>query len=107
MLALPIVSAGAGLLPTLVIFIATWLVMTTTRVLIFENGMGLKEDANLLTLAETAFGKTGRKITWVLYLFLFMSLMTAYLSGLASFLAPLLPFPEWSIYAPASYSSLS
>lgn len=96
MLALPVVSAGAGLLPTLLIFISTWLVMTTTGVLIFENGIGLKEDANLLTLAETAFGKTGKRITWALYLFLFMSLMTAYLSGLASFLAPLLPFPHWS-----------
>lgn len=93
MLALPIVTAGAGLVPTLLIFIATWIVMSITGVLIFENSFGLKKDSNLLTLADHAFGKVGRGFTWLLYLFLFFSLMTAYLSGLASFLEPILPSP--------------
>lgn len=91
MLALPIVTAGAGLLPTLFIFIATWIVMSSTGVLIYENSIGLKSDSNLISLASYAFGKAGRVVTWILYLFLFYSLMTAYLSGLSSFLAPMLP----------------
>ena len=101
MLALPIVTAGAGLIPTLLIFIATWIVMSTTGVLIFENSIGLKKDSNLLTLADHAFGKAGRTVTWLLYLFLFFSLMTAYLSGLASFLEPILPAPlnQWATLA--------
>lgn len=93
MLALPLVTGAAGLIPSLFIFLATWFVMSTTGVLIFENATGLKDDSNLLTLADKAFGRTGRMITWGLYLFLFFSLMVAYLSGLASFLEPILPEP--------------
>lgn len=103
MLALPIVTAAPGLIPSLFIFLATWIVMSMTGVLIFENSIGLKEDSNLLSLADHAFGKVGRLVTWFLYLFLFFSLMTAYLSGLSSFLEPILPDPlnYWSILVAA------
>ena len=51
-----------------------------------EICLKLPPDANLVTMATTYFGKAGKVIAWILYLFLFYSLSIAYVSGGGGFL---------------------
>lgn len=75
--------------------------MTLTGLLLVEINGWFKEKVNLLSMAEHSMGKIGRAVSWVLYLFLFYSLLVAYISGsgglFSSFSKSLLGWtiPEW------------
>ena len=84
MLALPIMTGLSGFFPSLVMFLIAWGFMTITGLLMVEVNSSFAERVNIVSMAERAFGKTGRVISWVLYLFLFYSLLVAYISGSGS-----------------------
>ena len=79
MLALPILTGFAGFLPTMVVFILCWLFMATTALLLLEANMWFEDKPNLVTLSYKMLGHPGRICAWVNFLFLFYSLIVAYI----------------------------
>ncbi len=84
MLALPIMTGLSGFFPSLAMFLVAWGFMTITGLLMVEVNSSFAERVNIGSMAQRAFGKTGRIVSWMLYLFLFYSLLVAYISGSGS-----------------------
>ena len=82
MLALPIVTGISGFFPSLIMFFCGWLFMTSTALLLVEVNGSFSRQVNLLTMTEQSLGKWGKAICWITYLFLFYSLLVAYISGI-------------------------
>lgn len=81
MLALPVATAEGGFLPSIMIYLACWLFMLCTGLLILEACVWMPKDANLITLATRLLGRPGQIFCWLVYLFLFSSLMVAHVAG--------------------------
>jgi len=81
MLALPVISSLAGLLPSLLIYLISWFVMCYTGLLFLEISLGMPEGSNILSMSEKYLGPKGKAFCWVIYLFLFYSLSIAYISA--------------------------
>lgn len=84
MLALPILTGIAGFIPSLFMFILAWAFMKVTALLLLEANGWCKEGANITSMAEQAIGKFGKVLCGTIYLFLFYSLLVAYISGSGS-----------------------
>jgi tyrosine-specific transport protein len=84
MLGLPIMSGLSGFYPSLIAFFGAWAFMTLTGLLLVEANSAFSKKVNLLTMVEKTLGKKGRLLCWVLYLFLFYSLLLAYIAGIGS-----------------------
>lgn len=84
MLAVPIMTGLAGFFPSLIMFLIAWGFMTVTGLLLVEVSSSFQGRVNIVSMAERALGMPGRLISWVLYLFLFYSLLVAYISGSGS-----------------------
>jgi len=78
MLALPVVTSNAGFLGSLPAFITIWLFMLCTSRLIVEACLWCPNNSNLITISQTLLGNKGAACCWILYLFLFYSLMVAH-----------------------------
>lgn len=78
MLALPVVTAAAGFLPTFIIYILAWLFMIGTGLLIVEASLWCPKDSNLISISRHLLGPKGAAGCWLLYLFLFYCLMVAH-----------------------------
>lgn len=87
MLALPVLTGLAGFFPSLILFFTSWLFMTFTALLLVEVNGWFSSRVNIVTMAGRALGKSGKIISWVLYLFLFYSLLVAYIAGSGSILS--------------------
>ncbi len=81
MLALPVATAAGGFIPALVVYLACWLFMLCTGLLILEACVWMPYGSNLVTLTHRLLGGWGRGACWILYLFLFTSLMVAHVAG--------------------------
>lgn len=81
MLALPIATGPAGFLPSILIYLACWAFMLCTGLLMLEAMSWLPPDSNLITMADRLLGKTGKTVCWLVYLFLFESVMVSHLAG--------------------------
>jgi tyrosine-specific transport protein len=84
MLGLPVLSAMAGFIPSVVIFIICWLYMLSTGLLLLEANLWYGTEVSLITLAERTLGIAGKAVTWMVFLFLFYSLMVAYVAASGS-----------------------
>ena len=80
MLALPVATAGAGILPSYFIYFMSWLFSVLTGCLFIELSSWLPKNANLITMAETFLGRMGKWIVLLLYIFQFYLLNIAYVS---------------------------
>jgi tyrosine-specific transport protein len=67
-----------------VMFLIAWGFMTLTGLLMVEVNSSFTERVNIVSMAERSFGRFGKTVSWVLYLFLFYSLLVAYISGSGS-----------------------
>jgi len=81
MLALPVLTGLSGFFPSLVMFLCAWAFMTATALLMAEASGWFKGQVNIISMAGKSLGNAGRSLGWVLYLFLFYSLLVAYISG--------------------------
>lgn len=81
MLALPIATGAGGFLPAISIYILCWLFMLCTGLLLLEVCLWLPKDANLISMAGKLLGPVGQAICWVVYLFLFVTVMIAHVAG--------------------------
>jgi tyrosine-specific transport protein len=78
-------------------YVICWVFMLFTGLLLVEVNLSMPEDTSFITMAEKLLGKKGRIAFWVLYLFLFLTVMTAHAVGGGSILhaIPDWPFPKW------------
>lgn len=97
MLALPLASAEGGFIPSIGIYVLTWLFMLATGLLVLEACTWMPKDSNLITMAHKLLGKGGKIACWILYLFLFSCLMVAHIAGGGSVLGQLTSgnFSNW------------
>lgn len=84
MLGLPVLSASAGFFPSLFVFFLCWLFMVSTGYLVLEVNLRSGHETSLISMADHTLGYWGKAITWFLFLFLFYSLMVAYISASGS-----------------------
>ena len=89
MLALPVVTANAGLLPSYVVYLICWVFSACTGLLLLEVCLWMPNDANIISMAHHLLGPIGKISAWILYLFLFYFLTIAYVAGGGSFIVSL------------------
>lgn len=90
MLGLPVVAGISGFIPSTIAFVLVWMYMLATGLLIVEINLWFKDDISFLTMSEKILGKCGKWISGFLFLFLFYSIMVAYISGCGSLVCELL-----------------
>ncbi len=81
MLALPIATGQGGFLPAISIYFLCWLFMLCTGLLLLEVCLWLPKDANLISMAGNILGPVGKAVCWLVYLFLFVTVMIAHVTG--------------------------
>jgi len=84
MLGLPVLSAAAGFKPSLFIFFVCWIFMACTGLLLLEVNLWYGQEINIITMAERTLGIVGKGVSWFVFLFLFYSLMIAYVAASGS-----------------------
>lgn len=80
MLALPVATSAGGFFPALFVYVVCWALMTISGLFILEIALKMPEGSNLVSMARKYLGAPGQILSWILYLFLFYSLSTAYIS---------------------------
>lgn len=81
LLALPVVMASGGFLPSVVLLVACWLAMLLGALLVLEVNLWLPADSNLITMARKTLGKPGEVAVWISTLLLLYALLAAYIDG--------------------------
>src|ERR1700733_4769214 len=81
MLGLPVLTALAGFMPASLFFILSWLFMVSTGFLLLEVNLTFKQEVSFITMLGTTLGNVGKALGWILFTFLFYSLMVAYVAG--------------------------
>lgn len=81
MLALPISTGIAGFGPAIIAFILGWAFMLSTGLLVLEVNLWLGQGVSLISMAKHTLGKPGQALSWVTFLFLFYSLLTAFITA--------------------------
>lgn len=84
MLALPILTGLAGFFPSLLSLFMAWGFMTFTALLLLEVNGWFFRQVNLLSMVEESLGSSGRWVAWISYVFLFYSLLVAYIAASGS-----------------------
>ncbi|MFI5334897.1 MAG: amino acid permease, partial [Chlamydiales bacterium] len=98
MLALPVATGPAGFIPSVSIYFITWLFMLSTGLLMLEVCNWMPKDSNLITMVGRLLGKPGKALCWVVYLFLFVTVMIAHVAGGGSVFNELIghALPDWA-----------
>lgn len=94
MLGLPLVSLEAGYIPTVAMFVVSWLFMAATGLLVLEVNLRCGEGANLMTMAGRVLGKPAKYLVAFLFAFLFYCLILAYIAGTGAILEDSLYIPK-------------
>lgn len=81
MLALPVATALAGFLPSMAVNTVCWLFMLCTGLLFLEAALHMKENSNVLTMAQRFLGPAGKFVGGLSFLFLYYCLEVSYISG--------------------------
>ncbi len=87
MLALPVATGAGGFAPSIIIYLLCWLFMLCTGLLMLEVCSWMPKDSNLITMAQRLLGPVGKDVCWVVYLFLFVTVMIAHVVGGGSVLS--------------------
>lgn len=81
-LAMPMVSSFAGFTTTAIVMLVLWGLQTITGLLVVEVSLALPDNAcSFNSMAEKTIGPLGKIITWVSYLLLLYTTLTAYVAG--------------------------
>lgn len=81
MLGMPVVTREAGFLPSLFIFLVSWVFMTLSGLITLEIALWFPNETNLAEMARKYLGRSGEGIVFFLMMFLMYALMTAYSAG--------------------------
>jgi len=98
MLALPVATGAGGFIPSAVIYLITWAFMLCTGLLLIEANLWMPKDTSFISMAERILGPAGRIVFWIVYLFLFVTVMIAHAAGGGSVLSDILGWdlPGWA-----------
>lgn len=81
MLGLPVMTAVTGFVPSLTMFLVSWLFMTATALLLLEVNLWFKDDVSIISMAGRTLGRAGKLAGWLCFSFLFYALGVAYIAG--------------------------
>jgi len=81
MLALPVATGPSGFVPSVSIYLLCWLFMLCTGLLLLEVCLWMPKESNLISMAERLLGPVGKNVCWIVYLFLFVTVMIAHVAG--------------------------
>lgn len=81
MLAMPVATGPSGFVPSIFVYLVTWVFMLCTGLLLLEACTWMPKGANFITLTEKLLGPTGKVLCWVVYLFLFITVLIAHIVG--------------------------
>lgn len=87
MLGLPVQSAATGFIPSTLSFFVCWLFMLSTGLLLLEVNLWFGKEVSLVTLSDQTLGLIGKIVAWLVFLFLFYSLMVAYIAASGSLIS--------------------
>lgn len=81
-------------------FCLTWLFMMTTGLLLLEVNLWFEEEVSIVSMVGATLGKLGKALSWLLFGYLFYSLMIAYVDGSGALLTGLasdagVVLPKW------------
>jgi tyrosine-specific transport protein len=102
MLALPILTGLSGFFPSLSMLLIAWAFMTFTGFLVLEINGRFTNRVNFTSMAEQSLGRSGRWIALLSYIFLFYSLLVAYIAASGSVFSAILSelfslsVPSWT-----------
>jgi tyrosine-specific transport protein len=85
MLGIPVMTGLAGLCPGLLINVICWLFMLATGLLFLEATLWMPENTNVISMTSRFLGPWGKVLGGISFVFLYYSLMIAYISGGAPF----------------------
>jgi len=92
MLGLPVLLGISGFLPSIILLLIAFTFMTYTGLLLIEINGWFYERVNIISMTEKSFGTFGRFSSWILYLFLFYSLLVAYTVSSGQIISSFFPF---------------
>ncbi|NGX39165.1 MAG: Tyrosine-specific transport protein [Chlamydiae bacterium] len=81
MLGFPVALGFGGFFPSVVVFILMGLLMLSTAFFFLDANLSIKEESNMVTMAEKLLGKWGKIVCWVIYLLLLYSLTAVFIAG--------------------------
>jgi tyrosine-specific transport protein len=81
MLALPVANAAAGFWQSSLLLFLCWMAMTLGALFILETNLYLPPGKNMISMAQATLGKKGMAVSWIVYLLLLYTLLSAYISG--------------------------
>ena len=81
MLGVPVLTAVAGFKPSLLVFFLSWLFMMTTGLLLLEVNLWFGDRSGIVSMAQRTLGRIGALICWLLFLYLFYSVLVGYVVG--------------------------
>ncbi len=81
MLALPVLCARVGLLPSLLVMLGIWIFMTSTALIYLECSTWMERDTHLVTMASRLLGSWGKKVCWSVFIFICYASLVAYVSS--------------------------
>lgn len=87
MLAMPIVTAGAGLVNTVFLLLLMWLVMVVAAFLLLDVNLAFEGEVSFFSMAQKSLGRFGQLAATLIVLFLLYSLTSAYVSAGTSLLS--------------------
>jgi len=86
-IALPVKTFAAGFVPTTLALTAVWAFMTTTALMLVELSLWFGPNTNLTTMAQETLGRRGKVLVTVLYVFIYLATLTAYIAESGTFLS--------------------
>ncbi len=81
MLALPVLTAFGGFIPSLWLLAFCWIFFFATAYLLLEANLAMPSESNMISMTGKMLGAAGKAVCWISYLLLLYSLLAAYLSG--------------------------
>lgn len=81
MLALPMAVAAGSYVHSSCLFVFVWLLMALSAFFLLEVNLWFPEGSNLISMARKTLGRWAEAVTWVFYLILLYTLLSAYTAG--------------------------
>lgn len=78
---MPVATGPGGFVPSMIIYLICWAFMLSTGLLLVEVSLWMPKDSSFISMADKILGPIGRHIFWVVYLFLFVTVMIAHAAG--------------------------
>jgi tyrosine-specific transport protein len=97
LLALPMVTSAAGFYYACGLLLVCWAVMTMGAFYLLEVNLRMPTNSNMVTMAKHTLGKPGQIGSWIIYLCLLYSLISAYLAGGSDVLSTLFKLAHFHI----------